>query len=84
MELTPREDAVELARMHLEEDAVPLIRRVEAAISLWDGMDGVRVSTLKGTANTLVEHVAQQYRNYGWDVTVVRASDYNGPGLFLQ
>jgi hypothetical protein len=84
MELTSRDDALELARLHMEEDAVPVIRRIEAAISTWDGTDALRVSTFKGTSLALVEYVAQQYRSMNWEVQVTKASDYYGPGLYMR
>lgn len=74
MEPTPREEAGELARLRVEEDATPIIRRIEASLMLWQGRGAVYIALAKDTQESLTEYVAEQYRSVGWDVTVTTTS----------
>lgn len=82
--ITRREEAVELAALKIEEDSAPYIRRVEAAISLWDGSSPLRISFSKETPERMMEYLEEQYQNAGWDASYGGVGNqYTSPYLTL-
>lgn len=81
MEPTSKNDARELAQLRAEEDATPLIRKVESVISLWDGKEQFMVQFSKGTNTAVLEYVMGLYKNVGWQVQLTGESHYNGSTL---
>lgn len=87
MEPTSRLDAVEVARMHMEEDAVRYIRQIEALVSTWDGSTAITFQFAKNDAvanPSLVTYLASLYREAGWTVEARNPTTYNGYVLILK
>jgi hypothetical protein len=81
VEPTSKNDARELAQLRAEEDATPLVRKIESMISLWDGKEQFVVQFGKDTNIAVLEYVMGLYKNVGWQVQLTDESYYNGPSL---
>jgi hypothetical protein len=71
MQITQRDEAVELAQLRIEEDAIKYLRELEAAIGLWDGQQAI---TLKVDDESVAQYIVNSYKVAGWEAE----SKYDG------
>jgi hypothetical protein len=64
MQITQRDEALELAQLRIEEDAVKSQRELEAAIGLWDGHNPI---TIRVDDEGVAQYIVNSYKVAGWE-----------------
>lgn len=71
--IPPREEAVEVAEMNIEQDANKYFRLIEASLMLWDGVAEVKIDVPKNDAH-LCEYLMTALKINGYTARYVKKS----------
>ena len=65
MAITPKTEAIMLAKINLESDSERYVRQIEAQLMVWDTKSIIRVS-IPEHDKAIAQHLVNEYKDAGW------------------
>jgi hypothetical protein len=71
MAITPKNEAIMMAKINLESDSERYVRQIEAQLMVWDTKSEIKIA-IPANDVAIGQHLVREYREAGWFPRLVK------------